>query len=84
MSQMNMFEQMVADMEAEVKVFYHKKHGINEPEQITLQGPDACLFSAACVIIKAVAKKHQPEMRRTLLELINDTVLDEMESEGDL
>jgi len=82
--EMDFAKQILSDMKAETKVSYHKAPGIAEAEQVTLEGSQPCLFSAACVIVKAVVKNEPQERREELLDLIRDMVFDELKDEGEI
>ena len=77
-----LMDQALAHMEKEVKVSFYKAPGIGEEEQVSLEGSQPCLFSAACTIVRAVVKNELPERREDFLELVKDTVLEGLKDEG--
>nr|DAM27059.1 MAG TPA: hypothetical protein [Caudoviricetes sp.] len=77
-----LMDQALTHMKEEVKVSFYKAPGLGEEEQVSLEGSQPCLFSAACTIVRAVVKNELPERREDVLELVKDTVLEGLKDEG--
>lgn len=75
------FRELDECLTSETDIRCHVSSGITSKTEITLQGPQPCLFSAVCEIVKAVAMKEPADIRRKFVELVRDIVLLELSEE---